>query len=358
MRKDYETGRWIEIGEAKAREKVGHAIRIALKKRSSARKTSHSSSDQKRCSKSGGNVPPTMAGVQTPPNQPSLNKVSASRESVRNVHSVDTAPRSTEWYYQPSGAHNKVDTTISSPKNASKTVGATHVNPQPNTARFPSQSSDEIPLPVSAGPKPGSPVHLREGGQEQAVQTRFFSDPELSPASSACSIQLFDDFPYPDKNQMEYLSYLQENQGVLPKRGQAQIGGMKATASPSSSANFVGAAAANSHNFATAHAGTDGADNALQPTELSKDDLSVLMPRLLPLPGNKTVLESVLQKRSNSNRGKQGDDSAVRNDEGVASARSSSNQIQLSLASCSIDTDESSRGKKAGTSHQSNTKNH
>jgi len=35
VRKDYEMGRWIEIGELKAREKVGHAIRIEIKKRKS-----------------------------------------------------------------------------------------------------------------------------------------------------------------------------------------------------------------------------------------------------------------------------------------------------------------------------------
>eukprot|EP00934_Nitzschia_sp_Nitz4_P005620 Nitzschia sp. Nitz4//scaffold77_size91520//31075//32065//NITZ4_004886-RA/size91520-augustus-gene-0.72-mRNA-1//-1//CDS//3329557979//5610//frame0 len=32
IRKDYDTGRWVEIGATKAREKVGHALRIELKK--------------------------------------------------------------------------------------------------------------------------------------------------------------------------------------------------------------------------------------------------------------------------------------------------------------------------------------
>jgi hypothetical protein len=32
IRKDYDSGRWVEIGESKAREKVGHAIRIEIRK--------------------------------------------------------------------------------------------------------------------------------------------------------------------------------------------------------------------------------------------------------------------------------------------------------------------------------------
>lgn len=32
IRKDYETGHWVEIGKTKAREKVGHALRVEVKK--------------------------------------------------------------------------------------------------------------------------------------------------------------------------------------------------------------------------------------------------------------------------------------------------------------------------------------
>ena len=44
VRKDYERGRWIEIGETRAREKVGHAIRIELRKRKRNQRRAFSSS--------------------------------------------------------------------------------------------------------------------------------------------------------------------------------------------------------------------------------------------------------------------------------------------------------------------------
>lgn len=50
VRKDHETGRWMEIGEVKAREKVGHAIRIEIKKRLNRKKYVRRSTSQASCS--------------------------------------------------------------------------------------------------------------------------------------------------------------------------------------------------------------------------------------------------------------------------------------------------------------------
>jgi hypothetical protein len=102
IRKDYYSGRWVEIGESKAREKVGHAIRIEIRKQrktglSAQRPTAAALLQQQPSTRKRRTSPETFAASPSPDNLKGLSLTMPSETFLSMVqeHQETLSPNTT-----------------------------------------------------------------------------------------------------------------------------------------------------------------------------------------------------------------------------------------------------------------------